>query len=50
VKPITTNIHTLQIKKTSNWNKASEELSRYQAGLALKNPPKKTHQKTQKTT
>jgi hypothetical protein len=45
VKPITTNIHTLQIKKTSNWNKASEELSRYQAGLALKNPPKKTHPK-----
>jgi hypothetical protein len=43
VKPITTNIHTLQIKKTSNWNKASEELSRYQAGLAIKNPPKKTH-------
>ena len=30
VKPITTNIHTLQIKKNSAWNKASEELSRYQ--------------------
>jgi len=30
VKPISTNIHALQIKKTSAWNKASEELSRYQ--------------------
>ena len=30
VKPISTNIHTLNIKKTSAWNKASEELSRYQ--------------------
>jgi len=30
IKPITTNIHTLQIKRTSAWNKASEELQRYQ--------------------
>jgi len=30
IKPITTNIHSLQIKRTSAWNKASEELKRYQ--------------------
>lgn len=30
IKPISTNIHSLQIKRTSAWNKASEELKRYQ--------------------
>ena len=30
IKPISTNVHSLQIKRTSEWNKASEELKRYQ--------------------
>jgi len=40
IKPITTNIHTLQIKRTSAWNKASEELKRYEELLEkCKNKP-----------
>ena len=30
IKPISTNVHSLHIKQTSEWNKASEELKRYQ--------------------
>ena len=30
IKPISTNVHSLHIKQTSEWNKAIEELKRYQ--------------------
>jgi len=30
IRPITTNIHTLQVKRTSLWNKASDELKKHQ--------------------
>ena len=30
IRPITTNIHSLQIKRTSLWNKASDELKKHQ--------------------
>ncbi len=34
VKPITVNVHTLQVKRTSLWNKACEELRKHQEYLA----------------
>lgn len=34
VKPITVNIHTLQVKRTSLWNKACEELRKHQELLS----------------
>jgi hypothetical protein len=34
VKPITVNVHTLQVKRTSLWNKACEELRKHQELLA----------------
>jgi len=30
IRPISVNIHTLQVKRTSSWNKACEELKRHQ--------------------
>ena len=30
IRPITVNIHTLQVKRTSLWNKASDELKKHQ--------------------
>ncbi len=33
-KPITVNVHTLQVKRTSLWNKACEELRKHQELLA----------------
>lgn len=33
IRPISVNIHTLQVKRTSSWNKACEELKRYQKQL-----------------
>ncbi len=34
IRPISVNIHTLQVKRTSLWNKACEELRRHQELLA----------------
>ena len=34
IRPITTNIHTLQVKRTSLWNKASDELKKHQEFVA----------------
>nr|CAD7396323.1 unnamed protein product [Timema poppensis] len=33
IRPISVNIHTLQVKRTSSWNKACEELRRHRAQL-----------------
>ncbi|XKL59684.1 hypothetical protein PGB90_000700 [Kerria lacca] len=33
IRPISVNIHTLQVKRTSSWNRACEELKRYQKQL-----------------
>ncbi|KAK7071069.1 PWWP domain [Halocaridina rubra] len=43
VRPISVNIHTLQVKRTSAWNKACEELKKHQELLASMDSPDQDH-------
>lgn len=43
IRPISVNIHTLQVKRTSSWNKACEELKRHQDLLEKLRNNARTH-------
>ncbi|XP_042241533.1 zinc finger MYND domain-containing protein 11-like, partial [Homarus americanus] len=43
VRPISVNIHTLQVKRTSAWNKACEELKKHQEYLSMTNNHESDH-------